>query len=61
VHGRRAAGALAYQQGTVYVFANVYMYPEKPGVTGKFKKFNVVTGKTEWEIPDRIRTGAARW
>jgi glucose dehydrogenase len=40
------------QQGTVYVFANVYMYPEKPGVTGKFKKFNVVTGKTEWEVPD---------
>ncbi len=40
------------QQGTVYVFANVYMYPEKPGVTGKFKKFNVLTGKTEWEIPD---------
>ena len=39
-------------QGTVYVFANVFMYPEKPGVTGKFKKFNVVTGKTEWEIPD---------
>ncbi len=39
-------------QGTVYVFANVYMYPEKPGVTGKFKKFNVLTGKTEWEIPD---------
>ncbi|MDE2348589.1 MAG: PQQ-dependent dehydrogenase, methanol/ethanol family [Gammaproteobacteria bacterium] len=41
------------QQGTVYVFANVYMYPEKPGVTGKFKKFNVLTGKTEWEIPDK--------
>ena len=40
------------QQGTVYVFANVYMYPEKPGVTGKFKKFNVLTGATEWEIPD---------
>lgn len=40
------------QQGIVYVFANVYMYPEKPGVTGKFKKFNVLTGKTEWEIPD---------
>src|ERR1700683_5627786 len=40
------------QQGTVYVFANVYMYPEKPGVTGKFKKFNVVTGETVWEIPD---------
>jgi lanthanide-dependent methanol dehydrogenase len=40
------------QQGTVYVFANVYMYPEKPGVTGKFKKFNVLTGKTEWEVPD---------
>ena len=41
------------QQGTVYVFANVYMYPEKPGITGKLKKFNVVTGKTEWEIPDQ--------
>jgi lanthanide-dependent methanol dehydrogenase len=41
------------QQGTVYVFANVYMYPEKPGVTGKFKKFNVLTGKTEWEVPDQ--------
>jgi glucose dehydrogenase len=40
------------QQGTVYVFANVYMYPEKPGVTGKFKKFDVVSGKTIWEIPD---------
>ncbi|MEM9591406.1 MAG: PQQ-binding-like beta-propeller repeat protein, partial [Pseudomonadota bacterium] len=33
------------QQGTVYVFANVYMYPEKPGVTGKVKKFDVLTGK----------------
>jgi PQQ-dependent dehydrogenase (methanol/ethanol family) len=40
------------QQGTVYVFANVYMYPEKPGVTGKVKKFDVLTGKAEWEIPD---------
>jgi PQQ-dependent dehydrogenase (methanol/ethanol family) len=40
------------QQGTAYVFANVYMYPEKPGVTGKFKKFNVLTGRTEGEIPD---------
>lgn len=40
------------QQGTVYVFANVYMYQEKPGVSGKLKKFNVVTGETAWEIPD---------
>lgn len=40
------------QQGTVYVFANVYMYPEVPGVTGKLKKFNVLTGETVWEIPD---------
>ena len=39
-------------QGTVYVFANVFMYPEKAGVTGKFKKFDVLTGKTAWEIPD---------
>jgi PQQ-dependent dehydrogenase (methanol/ethanol family) len=41
------------QQGTVYVFANVYMFPEKPGVTGKIKKFDVLTGETEWEIPDQ--------
>ena len=41
------------QRGTVYVFANVYMYPEKPGITGKFKKYNVLTGETIWEIPDR--------
>jgi PQQ-dependent dehydrogenase (methanol/ethanol family) len=40
------------QQGTVYVFANVYMYPEKPGITGKLKKFDVLTGKTIWEIAD---------
>jgi lanthanide-dependent methanol dehydrogenase len=40
------------QQGVVYVFANVYMYPEKPGVTGKIKKFDVITGKTIWEVPD---------
>jgi lanthanide-dependent methanol dehydrogenase len=40
------------QQGTVYVFANVYMYPEKPGTTGKLKKFDVLTGKADWEIPD---------
>ncbi|WP_434361181.1 PQQ-dependent dehydrogenase, methanol/ethanol family [Parasalinivibrio latis] len=40
------------QQGTVYVFANVYMYPEVPGITGKIKKFNVITGETAWEIPD---------
>ncbi len=40
-------------QGTVYVFANVFMYPEKPGVTGKIKKFDVLSGKTEWEIPDQ--------
>ncbi len=41
------------QQGVVYVFANVFMYPEKPGVTGKVKKFDVLTGKTVWEIPDQ--------
>src|ERR1700723_470826 len=41
------------QQGIVYVFANVYMYPEKPGITGKFKKYNVLTDETLWEVPDR--------
>ncbi|MFA5950892.1 MAG: PQQ-dependent dehydrogenase, methanol/ethanol family [Hyphomicrobium sp.] len=40
------------QQGTVYVFANVYMYPEKPGVSGKIKKFDIVSGTADWEIPD---------
>jgi len=40
-------------QGTVYVFANVYMYPEKPGVTGKIKKFDALSGETVWEIPDQ--------
>lgn len=39
-------------QGTVYVFANVHMKAEVPGILGKFKKFNVNTGKTVWEIPD---------
>ena len=40
------------QQGTVYVFANVYMYEETPGVSGQFKKFDVLTGKEDWDIPD---------
>lgn len=41
------------QQGVVYVFANVYMYEEVPGVSGCIKAFNVVTGKTVWNIPDK--------
>jgi hypothetical protein len=28
------------------------MYPEKPGTTGKIKKYDVLSGKTVWEIPD---------
>ncbi len=40
------------QQGVVYVFANVFMYPEKPGVTGRLKKFDIITGKEDWDIPD---------
>jgi glucose dehydrogenase len=28
------------------------MYPEKPGTTGKIKKYDVLTGKSVWEIPD---------
>lgn len=40
------------QQGSVYVFANVYMYPEKPGVMGRIKKFDVLTGKADWDVPD---------
>jgi glucose dehydrogenase len=38
--------------GNVYVFANVFMYPEVDGITGKLKKYDVLTGKTIWEIPD---------
>jgi PQQ-dependent dehydrogenase (methanol/ethanol family) len=41
------------QQGVVYVFANVYMYEHVPGVAGRLKAFNVVTGKTVWNIPDK--------
>ncbi len=49
------------QQGIVYVFANVYMYPEKPGITGKFKKFNVSPARRCGKFRIRIRTGAVRW
>lgn len=41
------------QQGVVYVFANVYMYEHVPGVAGRLKAFNVVTGKTLWNVPDK--------
>ncbi|MGA7537564.1 MAG: PQQ-dependent dehydrogenase, methanol/ethanol family [Steroidobacteraceae bacterium] len=41
------------QQGVVYVFANVYMYEHVPGVAGRLKAFNVVTGQTVWNVPDK--------
>jgi lanthanide-dependent methanol dehydrogenase len=41
------------QQGVVYVFANVYMYEHVPGVAGRIKAFNVVTGQTVWNLPDK--------
>lgn len=41
------------QQGLVYVFANVYMYEHKPGIAGRLKAYNVVTGQTLWNIPDK--------
>jgi PQQ-dependent dehydrogenase (methanol/ethanol family) len=44
------------QQGMPYVFANVLMFPEKPGILGRFKCFDVLTGKTKWEIPERFPT-----
>jgi glucose dehydrogenase len=28
------------------------MYPEKEGITGKIKKYDVLAGKAVWEIPD---------
>ena len=42
---------LPNQEGAVYVFVSNYLYPEQPGA-GKFKKFDVLTGKSDWEIPD---------
>ncbi len=42
------------QQGTVYVFANVYMYPEKPGVTGRLKKFDVSDGQGRLGHPGSV-------
>ena len=49
------------QQGTVYVFANVYMYPEKPGNHGQAEEVRRAhparpTGRSRTPI----RTGAAR-
>jgi lanthanide-dependent methanol dehydrogenase len=41
------------QQGVVYVFANVYMYEDMAGVSGRIKAFNVVTGQTVWNLPDK--------
>ncbi|CBE67239.1 MAG: PQQ-dependent dehydrogenase, methanol/ethanol family [Candidatus Methylomirabilis oxygeniifera] len=40
------------QQGMLYVFANVFTYPIEKGVASKVQKFNVLTGETEWAIPD---------
>ena len=58
--------ARAYQQqGTVYVFANVYMYPEKPGVTGRLKKFDVSDGQGRLGHPGSVSElgwhGEHRW
>jgi len=38
---------------TVYVFANVYMYPEKPGCDRQFKKFNVVPERPSGKFSDQ--------
>ena len=54
VHGAGAQERTHTNQGTVYVFANVYMYPEKPGTTGKIKKYDVLTGKTDVGDPGSL-------
>ena len=47
-----AAGALTYAAGHRLCVRERLHVSEKPGITGKFKKFNVLTGETVWEIPD---------
>ncbi len=44
----------ATQQGLPYVFANVMMKPNKPGALGVVKAFDVVEGKTKWEIEEKF-------
>jgi len=51
---------LAHAAGHGVRVRHVYMYPEKPGITGKFKKFNFLTGETVWKSRTRIRIGAER-
>jgi PQQ-dependent dehydrogenase (methanol/ethanol family) len=46
------------QQGLPYVFANVAMKPEKPGNLGVFKAFDVLTGKTLWQVNEKFPTWA---
>lgn len=43
----------SWQRGQPYVFAKVYMYEAVPGVAGRLKKYNVKTGETVWNIPDK--------
>ena len=38
--------------GAEYAIANIADYPPKRGVTGKLNKFDVLTGKSDWEITD---------
>ncbi len=50
------------QQGTVYVFANVYMFPEKPGIDRQDQEVRRADRQDGLGDPgSSIRTGAARW
>jgi len=40
--------------GLPYVFANVAMKPNKPGALGIVKAFDVVSGKSKWEIEEKF-------
>jgi PQQ-dependent dehydrogenase (methanol/ethanol family) len=40
--------------GLPYVFANVLMKPNKPGALGIVKAFDVVSGKSRWEIEEKF-------
>ncbi len=58
--GGRAAAAHHTQQGTVYVFANVYMYPEVPGRDGQAEEYQRSdTARQSGRFPIPIRL--VRW
>jgi outer membrane protein assembly factor BamB len=40
----------------VYVFSSSYLYPQSTEVAGSLRQFDVLTGKSDWEIADASPT-----